>query len=235
MNNAQGIPLNCGSIIGGSVPTYTFNKPRMGGDFFQLFANPKIRTISAATSGFIYQDDLILLQSSGATTITDYETIVQQLTPETYNVSIYSNNSGVILGANDAGLSSGISSGNTSLVAIFSTEIFSSVNVSVSGLAGQSSINFSTYASGSLGKEASDAIDNRIAGLNATTKPIFSTQDHNTPLYVRNTGCWANNLDLTPISPWNSTEANFRAGVLISPRHILFAAHYQIGLSLIHI
>lgn len=228
MNDAIGIPLNCGTF--NSTPSYTFKKPSMGGDLFKLSVSPIVRTLSAASSGIITQDDIILVQTSGATTITDYQTNVQQLIPGTYDVSIYSNNSGVILGPNGGSIASGVSSGSTSLVAISSNGSFSSANVVVSGVVGTISTNFSSYASSSLAKEVNDAIDDRINGLDASTaKPIFSTQNHSTSTYVRNTNCWASDLDLTSISPWNSSGGSTRAGTLISPRHIIFAAHYQIN------
>jgi hypothetical protein len=34
---------------------------------------------------------------------------------------------------------------------------------------------------------------------------------------------------MTCISPWNSTGLNTRAGTLITPRHIVFASHYEIS------
>ncbi len=78
-------------------------------------------------------------------------------------------------------------------------------------------------------KDATDAVMDRIDGKTpAVAMPIFSTQDHSTPTYTRNTNCWAADLDLTPISPWNSHNSYRRAGVLISPCHILCAAHYPI-------
>ena len=57
-------------------------------------------------------------------------------------------------------------------------------------------------------------------------KKIFSRQDHTHSVYIRNTKCWAYPLDLTGISPWNSVGHNKRAGVLISPRHAVWARHY---------
>ncbi len=78
-------------------------------------------------------------------------------------------------------------------------------------------------------------IDDRVSGLTASdaTKKIFTTQDFSTQTYVRNPSVWTNSsstkqLDLTGISSWNTTGANTRAGTLISPRHIVFATHYQI-------
>jgi len=81
---------------------------------------------------------------------------------------------------------------------------------------------------GSVREDATAAVDDRIV-VGGKEKAIFSTQDHATPAYVRNTDCWAADLDLTCISPWNSTGAGQRAGTLISPRHIVFAYHYRIS------
>ncbi|MDA3923804.1 MAG: hypothetical protein PF904_03790 [Kiritimatiellae bacterium] len=76
--------------------------------------------------------------------------------------------------------------------------------------------------------DAINAVDEKIAALNPTTSlEIFSVQDHSNTNYVRNTNCWAYAYDLTCCSPWNSYSANLRAGTLISPRHVLFAAHYD--------
>jgi hypothetical protein len=228
MNDAVGYPLNCGVLS--STASYIFKKPSIGGDLFRLNASPVVRTISAASSGIITQNDLELVQTSGATTITDYDVSVQQLVPGTYETTIYSNNSGVILGPDQFGIASGVSSGGTNLVAISSDGSFSVIDVVVSGAIGTVNTGFSDYAIDSLAKEVSDAVDDRIDGLNATSaKPIFTTQNHSTSTYVRNSGCWAFDLDLTAISPWNSTGGPTRAGTLISPRHILFAAHYQIN------
>lgn len=75
-----------------------------------------------------------------------------------------------------------------------------------------------------------NAIDSRISGKDpAITKPIFSTLDHATGTYVRNINNWAYDIDTTCISVWNTTGAGTMAGTVISPRHILMAAHFQIN------
>lgn len=74
-------------------------------------------------------------------------------------------------------------------------------------------------------------IDKRIWELTATTgnKQIYSSINHATATYVRNTGCWAYGIDLTPISVWNSQGGDQRGGILISPRHVLMANHFLIA------
>ena len=78
-----------------------------------------------------------------------------------------------------------------------------------------------------LSENAASAIDRCVENLTGTLaeKQIFSTQDHATPIYVRSGNCWANGLDLTGISPWNSGNSNLWAGTLITPCHIVMANH----------
>lgn len=92
----------------------------------------------------------------------------------------------------------------------------------------QHSLNPDVVNTGYVRGAASLAIDNRLIGKSAATaKKIFSVQDHANAHYVRNTNCWAADIDLTCASPWNSQSANLRAGTLISPRHVVFAWHNE--------
>ncbi|MGI6496798.1 MAG: choice-of-anchor Q domain-containing protein [Kiritimatiellia bacterium] len=78
---------------------------------------------------------------------------------------------------------------------------------------------------------AAFAIDSRIAGKDpAVALPLFENYLANGAdgVFLRNTNCWAADLDLTCCSPWNSCENNEKAGTLISPRHVLFAAHHAL-------
>jgi hypothetical protein len=74
-------------------------------------------------------------------------------------------------------------------------------------------------------------VDTRIEALEpASSLRFFSQQDHTNKMYVRNPEVWCSDIDsITAISPWNSTQGRHRAGTLISPQHLLFAAHYQLG------
>ena len=86
---------------------------------------------------------------------------------------------------------------------------------------------FSHWVEGSLAEDVSNAVDTRIAGKTpSVTKPIYSTQDHAAETYVRNASCWASDLDLTGISPWNSRGGNKRAGTLITSDAMICAKHY---------
>ncbi len=80
-----------------------------------------------------------------------------------------------------------------------------------------------------LPRAISNSVDHRLAGKTAAASlRIYASQQHaaNPPVYIRNTNGWAYDLDLTCISPWNSSGGVYYAGTLISPRHVLYAAHF---------
>lgn len=82
------------------------------------------------------------------------------------------------------------------------------------------------YRSGNyVARHATDAVLNRVAGKNLSTHGKIFTD---TTWLTRNTNVWCNDIDLTAISPWNSNATNRKAGVAVTPRHIIWAAHYSI-------
>jgi hypothetical protein len=90
---------------------------------------------------------------------------------------------------------------------------------------------FQGFVEGTFAHHCENAVNSRIQNATTAMLPIFSVQNHSGQVYTRNANCWVNDLanKLTCLSPWNSTGANTRAGTLITPRHILFAAHYEIS------
>jgi hypothetical protein len=235
MDNAQGIPLNCGSISGANAPTYIFKKPTAGGDKIQLSVQPFARITSSSSSSNIVSYDATFLRSISAASITDYNTIVTK-SDDIQSTSVYSLNSGVILGTISNGVASGVISGlSTASTYLVATAVgipncFSVASVNIDRVSSATIDSLVSYSSGTLAKNCYDAINNRITGKDPTvSKPIFSTLNHASSTYVRNTGCWAYDLDLTCISPWNSAGGITMGGTLISPCHIVFANHYQIS------
>jgi len=85
---------------------------------------------------------------------------------------------------------------------------------------------------GSARKALSDPIDNALAGANpATQQNLYTSQDHVTPAYVRNSNFFLQGTHaeaLTCASPWNSRQGQRRAGTAITPRHAMLAAHYPL-------
>ena len=81
----------------------------------------------------------------------------------------------------------------------------------------------------SLSTHCSQQIDdllNDSMSMEANGK-IFTSQDHASSTYVRNPDLWCGDLDITCASPWNSSGGHKRAGTLVTPRHVIGAAHYE--------
>jgi len=96
------------------------------------------------------------------------------------------------------------------------------------------------------------SINNLIADKTAsnTTLKLFSTEQPNgiccqgdsstdpiNPIYIRNTSCWAKDIDTSPISIWNNgggypepehAGGSGGTGLLITKRHLIFAQHFHV-------
>jgi len=84
-------------------------------------------------------------------------------------------------------------------------------------------------------------IDARLALKHNPTlnKLIFTSRDDAKGVYVRNPDCWTSTIDLTGYSVWNSsgnagggagTAGSCKAGMMITPRHCIMAAHFHVYL-----
>ncbi len=77
-------------------------------------------------------------------------------------------------------------------------------------------------------EEVVDAFDALIDGESGSSDmELFSSENHSTPAYTRNTSLWAAPLvpKLTGVSAWKSHGDQSYGGVLITPRHILYCQH----------
>jgi hypothetical protein len=74
-------------------------------------------------------------------------------------------------------------------------------------------------------------VDSRIKGRTASSSlRIYNDYSANggNAVFQRNSSCWINTIqNKSCISPWNTFDGNRRAGTLITPRHVIFCAHYD--------
>jgi hypothetical protein len=191
------------------------------------------RTVMPSGTGLFPSGDSLFFVASGASTVTDYSWpyTVAPNRPVSETVARTVSNSGIIIpatGSDSLWTYQGTGTGLLILSSSLGTRV---VSGAVTTSTGQASPTYTLlgYAPGSLRYAIATGVDTRISGKSAAAaKPIYSTQNHVTPAYTRNTGCWAYGVDLTPISPWNSDGGNYKAGVLVSPKHVVFATHYPV-------
>ena len=92
---------------------------------------------------------------------------------------------------------------------------------------------FNRVVTPSLMAHCIDQIDGRLEGMTKSENiNLYTSQNHSNRTFVRNPNCWLtlgdNPVNLTKISPSNSRGNQRRAGTLITPRHVLLAAHYPL-------
>lgn len=75
----------------------------------------------------------------------------------------------------------------------------------------------------------SENVDKLLWGKATGDIPVFSTFDHATPSYIKNTSGILADVDLTCCSVWNSDYGQEKAGTAITPRHIVYAYHFPIA------
>lgn len=190
------------------------------------------RAVTAPSTSDITVEDRLVHRTTGADTVTDY---LWSWSPAATNVSPVvvertSSAAGVLTpDASNPYRWTYQGAGAATLTLRTQTSSYTA-SVTTSTATGATVDVVTGYASGSLRKHCADTIDNALAGKSADTAlAIFSTQDHTTPSYVRNTSCWGASFAsaLTAISPWNSQLGVYYSGVLVSPRHVIFATHFM--------
>lgn len=187
------------------------------------------RVTADSSNSIVVTSDITVTRSVGATTVTDY---VWNWSPNSHNllpttVTRTSSDEAVIIPhPTDPYRWTWIANGTATLRLVTASASYTA-DVTTSTATGATADTYLSSTAGSLRAAVETAIDTGLAGKTASAAlPIFSTQDHAAVTYVRNASCWAAGVDLTPISPWNSSGGPYNAGILISPRHVLFATHY---------
>lgn len=85
---------------------------------------------------------------------------------------------------------------------------------------------FVNYLEGTLGEHSAGEGNLVISGGGELN--LFSVKNPQTSTYTRNAGCWASSLNWTGVSPHNFSGGFQRGGTLVSPRHLIWANHFNI-------
>ena len=204
------------------------------GNELVVSANRVLRqTVAASSTNVVVKDSNYTRQSEGQFE-TDYN--VQLLKNGSIATSgiLTTDNTNVITNPSPSsgGLASFVFPGVTTIRGRDASGATASTQVVTERISGSVVDTFSSYVTGTAAHNATSTIDALISGKTAaSTIRRFTTQNHTTspPSYVANASFWASSIDFSCCSVWNSTGLNTMAGTLISPRHIIFAAHYQLN------
>jgi hypothetical protein len=118
----------------------------------------------------------------------------------------------------------GLSVGDSAIIAsTFGTITRTSV-LTYAGASASTSLIWHADVTDSLRDHINTQAAIRVAGIGDTNDLRLFLPGDGT--FVRDTNCWAADLDLTCASPYNTEDYTCRAGTLVTAQHIIYAAHY---------
>lgn len=227
---ARNHPASCG--LATTTFTRTFEKRAIANRSFDLTATENRRISVAAGETLVNIDKdggtsgtplKVVLRKADATYVTDYLVVINWLSEGYFQtVSLVSESTGILSNPAANGVATHQTDGECVFRATSTDGESALVKVTAATLAPAIVDAFQYWATGSLARHCADQIDGLIA--NKTQLNVF-TSPYSAPTFTRNTACWANGVDLSCASPWNSSAGALHAGTLVSPRHVLFCKH----------
>ena len=231
---AKNHPINCGTATTNFAGN-SFSKRTISNRKFDIIATQVMRVLSHGGLSNISLDKngstigtplKNVLRQSGASYVTDY--LISTLAKEEgyfQKIDISSNNLDILSNPNAITNVSTYQS-NGSCVFKASSEDGETHLIKVESILINPAIvdTFQSWSAGSLARHCTDQINSMIANktqLNVFQNPYGPTS------FIRNPLCWANSIDLSCTSPWNSEAGALYSGTLVSPRHVIFCAHAE--------
>ena len=230
--SAKNHPINCGTAttnFNGRV----FSKRTIANNKFDIIATSIDRVLSYGGSSTVNLDKngntigtplLIVNRQTGVSYVTDYRiSILVKEDGYFQKINISSRNSNIL---SDPDAFTNIATYQSNGPCIF--EALSEDGESQLIKVESTSTNpatldvFQSWSNGSLAKHCTDQVNSMI--LNKTQLNVFQNP-YGPDAFVRNPSCWANTIDISCVSPWNSEGGSLDSGTLISPKHVVFCEH----------
>ena len=210
-------PVSCGT------PTTAFSrqhaKRSLADRSFAIEASEVRRVTSSGGTSLITVGAKVFSRKTTAGYVTDFLVSANRRSAGYFQPVVATSDTPAVLGSPIAG---GIAAYQGNGECVFKGESVdgevSLAKVVSSSASGVTQDTFHSWVAGSLASHCTSQIDGLIATKSALN--VF-----NSGTFIRNAGCWANGVDLSCASPWNSTGGSQRAGTLVSRRHVLFCKH----------
>lgn len=234
---ARNHPANCG--LATSSFSRQFEKTPISGRKFDIDATEYMRVTQAATTSIVTSGLTKVTRSTSASRVSDFFVGVAVREPGYFQqVSVTSGATSVLTDPGLNGLAEYRADGECTFTA---TSADGEVAVKTVKSRSNSSVShdiFHSWVDNTLAKHCIDQINSLIAGkteLNVFNipglAPGLAWTDYNgippggPTSFPRNPNCWANGIDLSCASPWNTDRGSLLAGTLVSPRHVAFCYH----------
>jgi hypothetical protein len=199
-------------------------------DMFSINLNPKTYQISGSSGGNSTVKDATIQSFTSANIASLSDVIATLPLNSSYSKGMptYSSSNTSVATVSSSGILTYVGAGTTNITIIWPGLGKRIIRVIVSVSGGQSSSQFVSFSSGSLGLSLVTAMSSYLSGKTAgsTTQNLFSSG------YTRNPSIFTGSVDLTCIPYSDLTPSNTGAstgGILISKRDMLYANHYFNG------
>jgi hypothetical protein len=229
---ARNYPLNCGAATTAEFAR-AFSKRPLSERRFDVIVEPVERIVTPGSSSQIVDNDRNLTRRTSAATERDVLVRALALRPDFFiSLAFVSTTPAVATPTPVSGSSSlfqyqssGTLRGNVvsrqGETALFSAAVTTQTSAQVD--------EFNSWVEGSLAGHCNFQVSARASALSGPSAMSVYSSQGTTSGYVRNPGFWLADVDFSCASPWNSTGGTQIAGTLVSPRHVVFAAHYPIA------
>jgi hypothetical protein len=214
-------------IIHNSASSITIRGPSTSDADFDLSAVSQPVVITAGSSSDTTTNDVVSTTSISATTDSGYELVRQEKVVGTFGPTDNWVNldPGVASFDSTTGRVTRITDGTVRIN--YHTRLISrGVSLNVIRQGGQTQTVFKQFATGSLAAHITSQIDTKLTGDPSVRKQRFVGDPTVFGNFTLNTNRWTAGWDLSCVSPWNTYGNNQMTGVLVSPKHVLFSAHY---------
>jgi hypothetical protein len=192
---------------------------------FTLVAQPRDTVISSGGQSDRTDNDVIWTDHTTATVDREYDIQLVETVQGTLDFISIENLTPSIATVSNAGQVTRVADGTAQIN--YHTRLLSrSAVIPITRTGGSVASVFKQFATGSLAKHITDAITSRLSGAPTTKKPLFNGDPTIFGNFTRNTSSWTSGIDFSCFSPWNGYGLNQMGGTLISPRHVLYNAHY---------
>lgn len=210
-------PVSCGT------PTSSFArqhaKRSLANRSFEFQTTEVRRATGTDSTSTVTVGAKVFTRKTSASYVTDFNVSVNRRTDGYFQqVSVSSGNTAVLSELSSGSIATYQSTGECVFRGESPDGEVALARVVSSAGAGASVDTFQSWAAGSMASHCMT----QIASLTATKTAL---NVFNSGTFIRNAGCWANGVDLSCASPWNSTGGSQRAGTLVSRRHVLFCKH----------
>jgi len=187
------------------------------------------RVTVAGTVSTVTTADRVYAHNVGGTRVKDYQITVTNTGRLIPGASItFASSNPAIATVNETGLVTHVANGNVEIFVSYGPNT-SKVALTMSTTTGATTDTLTGFVAGSFGAACWAGVESRITGITRglAAMDLFTLSNEATESFTRNGGVWTGGINLTCCPAKLQYSSAGHGGVLVTPRHIVYPAHWQ--------